>query len=167
MSPGDTTNPQIGQVCRTEAKYVLARKCLADWRPRVDRPINDTMATNVLVVDDEASDREFLRLWLEGWGYTVRLAGSATEALGAMLIEPAPIILCDIRMPTHDGLWFVDEVRAKWPRTAIVMATAVDDPQTVLRAQRAGVVDYVTKPLDATLLRQALSRANDAVMGRR
>ena len=124
------------------------------------------MATNVLVVDDEASDREFLRLWHEDWGYRVTLAGSATEAMGAMLIEPASIVLCDIRMPTHDGLWFVDEVRAKWPRTAIVMATAVDDPQTVLKAQRAGVVDYVTKPLDWNLLRQALSRATEAIMGR-
>jgi CheY-like chemotaxis protein len=124
------------------------------------------MPGKVLVVDDEPSQREFLRLWLEDWGYTVAVAGSAAEALGAMLIEPAPIILCDIRMPGHDGLWLVDRVRAKWPRTAIVMATAVDDLETVLKALRAGVVDYVTKPLDWNLLRLALSRANDAIVGK-
>ena len=123
------------------------------------------MATSVLIVDDEPEDREFLRLWLEDWGYTVTLACSATEALGAMLIEPAAIILCDIRMPGHDGLWLVERVRRKWPRTAIVMATGVNDLQTVMRTHRAGVVDYVTKPLDCELLRQALSRANEAVMG--
>jgi two-component system response regulator HydG len=121
------------------------------------------MATTVLVVDDEPSDREFLRLWLENWGYTVKQAGSATEALGAMLIEPAAIILCDVRMPEHDGLWLVEWVRAKWPRTAIVMATGVDDMQTVTKAQRAGVVDYVTKPFQWDLLRQALSRASEAI----
>jgi YesN/AraC family two-component response regulator len=83
-----------------------------------------------------------------------------------MLIEPASIILCDVRMPGHDGLWLVDRVRAKWPRTAIVMATAVDDLETVLKALRAGVVDYVTKPLDWNLLRLALSRATDAIAGK-
>jgi DNA-binding NtrC family response regulator len=121
------------------------------------------MATNVLVVDDEPDEREFLRHWLKDWGYTVRLAGSATEALGAMLIEPAAIILCDIKMPEHDGLWLVEQVRAKWPRTAIVMATGVDDLQTVMRARRAGAIDYLTKPFQWELLRQALSRANDAM----
>jgi FixJ family two-component response regulator len=74
-----------------------------------------------------------------------------------MLIEPAAIILCDIRMPEHDGLWLVERVREKWPRTAIVMATGVDDLQTVMRAQRAGVIDYVTKPFQWELLRQALA----------
>jgi DNA-binding NtrC family response regulator len=121
------------------------------------------MGTTVLVVDDEPSDREFLRLWLEGGGYTVKQAASATEALGAMLIEPASIILCDVRMPGHDGLWLVEWVRAKWPGTAIVMATGVDDLQTVMKAQRAGVIDYVTKPFNWDLLRQALRRANDAI----
>ena len=121
------------------------------------------MAVTVLVVDDDPSAREFLRHWLEGWGYTVAVAGSATEALGAMLIEPAPIMLCDIRMPGHDGLWLVEQVRASWPSTAIVMATGVDDLQTVIKAQRSGVIDYVTKPFQWELLRQALSRANEAI----
>jgi CheY-like chemotaxis protein len=121
------------------------------------------MATSVLVVDDEPADREFLRLWLEQWGYSVTQAGSATEALGAMLLKPASIILCDIRMPEHDGLWFVEWVREKWPRTAIVMATGVDDMETVLKARRAGAVDYVTKPFERELLRQALRRADESI----
>lgn len=124
------------------------------------------MATKVLIVDDEASDREFLQLWLEDWGYAVTVAGSAAEALGAMLIQPAAIVVCDIRMPRYDGFWLVERVRAKWPRTMIVMATAVDDLETVLKAKRAGVLDYLTKPLNRELLRQTLSRANDEIMSR-
>jgi CheY-like chemotaxis protein len=120
------------------------------------------MATSVLVVDDERDDREFLQLWLEQWGYSVTQAGSAKEALGAMLVDPARIILCDILMPEYDGLWLVDRVRKKWPRTAVVMATAVSDPQTVLKAKKAGAVDYVTKPFQQDILRQALRRADDA-----
>jgi CheY-like chemotaxis protein len=103
-----------------------------------------------------------LQLWLEQWGYSVTQAGSAKEALGAMLVDPARIILCDILMPEYDGLWLVDRVRKKWPRTAVVMATAVNDPETVLKAKKAGAVDYVTKPFQQEILRQALRRADDA-----
>lgn len=121
------------------------------------------MATTVLVVDDERSVRDFLGHWLEGWGYDVVQAASATDALQAMLLKPAPIILCDIRMPGQDGLWLVDRVRATWPTTAIIMATGVDDLQTVMKTQRAGVIDYVTKPFGWELLRQALKRAEAAL----
>lgn len=117
------------------------------------------MATTVLVVDDEPSVRELLRRWLEGWGYAVKLAGNATDALELMLTEPASIILVDIKMPGHDGFWLVERVRAKWPRTAIIMATAADDLDLVLKSKRAGAVDYVLKPFGRELLWQALSRA--------
>ena len=42
----------------------------------------------------------------------------------------------------------------------------VDDLETVLKAKRAGVLDYLTKPLNRELLRQTLSRANDEIMSR-
>jgi CheY-like chemotaxis protein len=121
------------------------------------------MATTVLVVDDEPSVRELLRRWLEGWGYAVTLAGNATDALEVMRAEPASIILVDIKMPGHDGFWLVEHVRAKWPRTAIIMATAADDLDLVLKSKRAGVIDYVLKPFGRELLRQALNRANAAL----
>lgn len=104
----------------------------------------------VLVVDDEPSVREFLTRWLQGWGYAVKQAGSATEALEVMLTEPASIMLCDIKMPGHDGLWLVERVRAKSLRTAIIMATCVDDLDVVMKSQQAGVVDYVTSHSDAS-----------------
>lgn len=121
------------------------------------------MATTVLVVDDEPSVRELLRRWLEGVGYAVKLAGNATDALELMLAEPASIILVDIKMPGHDGFWLVEHVRAKWPRTAIIMATAADDLDLVLKRKRVGAVDYLLKPFGRELLRQALNRATAAL----
>lgn len=61
-------------------------------------------------------------------------------ALRVMLIEPAPIMVCDIKMPGRDGIWLVERVHEKWPQTAIIMATAVDDLQTVMKSQRAGAI---------------------------
>jgi DNA-binding NtrC family response regulator len=114
----------------------------------------------VLVVDDEPSAREFLRRWLEMWGYVVQDAGSAAQAVETMFTAPASIILCDIRMPGRDGLWLAQRVREQWPQTAIIMATAIDDIETVLKSQKLGVIDYVTKPFGRELLRQALNRAH-------
>ena len=121
------------------------------------------MTSTILVVDDESLVRELLRRWLEGWGYAVKLAGNATDALELMLTEPASIILVDIKMPGHDGFWLVEHVRAKWPRTAIIMATAADDLDLVLKSKRAGVIDYVLKPFGRELLRQALDRAHASI----
>jgi CheY-like chemotaxis protein len=113
----------------------------------------------VLVVDDEPPVREFLRRWLEGWGYAVKEAGSAPAALEVMLAEPASIMLCDIKMPGQDGLWLAERVREKWPQTAVIMATALDDIPTVLKSRQLGAIDYVLKPFGREMLRQALNRA--------
>jgi len=116
-----------------------------------------------LVVDDEPPVREFLTRWLQDWGYAVKQAASASEALEVMLVEPASIMLCDIRMPGHDGLWLAEQVRARWPQTAVIMATAVTDMPTVLKSRHLGAVDYVTKPFGREMLRQAIRRATATV----
>lgn len=113
----------------------------------------------VLIVDDEAPIRRLLARWLEGWGYAVKEAGNAPEALDAMLAEPASIVLCDIKMPEHDGLWLVERLRARWPTTAIIMATSVQNVQTVIKTRQEGVVDYITKPFGREAVLQALRRA--------
>jgi DNA-binding NtrC family response regulator len=117
----------------------------------------------VLVVDDEASVRLLLRRWLECWGCRVREASSAIEAVEMMNVEPASVIFSDVRMPGPNGLWLVEVVRAKWPETAIIMATGADDIEMVLDCKRAGAVDYVLKPFGRDLLQQALRRAENAI----
>ena len=117
----------------------------------------------VLVVDDEQAIRQLLTRWLESWGYAVKQAGGANQALEVMSQEPASIMLCDVKMPEHDGLWLIEQVRARWPKTAVIMATSVDDFQTVMRSRQDGAVDYVTKPFGRELLLQALRRASEAL----
>lgn len=117
----------------------------------------------ILVVDDEPAVRRLLTRWLEGWGCQVKQAGTATEALALMETEAASIMLCDVKMPDRDGLWLVEQVRPRWPKTAVVMATGVDDFQTVTRSRRDGAVDYLTKPFGRELVRQALRRASAAL----
>jgi DNA-binding response OmpR family regulator len=116
--------------------------------------------TRVLVVDDEPPIRELLTRWLAKWGYRTESAATAATAIDIMSVAPADILLCDVRMPGHDGLWLAECVRARWPDTAIIMATALDDVQTVLQSHRLGAVDYVRKPFAPAVLRQAVDGAS-------
>lgn len=119
----------------------------------------------VLVVDDEDSIRRLLTRWLEGWGYQSKQASSANDALELMTAEPAAIILCDVMMPVHDGIWLAEQVRSRWPDTAVIMASSAQDMETVMRMRKQGAVDYVTKPFGREMLRQALQRASEKIKG--
>ena len=113
----------------------------------------------VLVVDDEEAIRRLLTRWLAGWGYEAKEAAGADAAIDMMATEPADIMLCDVMMPIHDGIWLAEQVRDRWPQTAVIMASSAQDMETVMRMRKQGVVDYVTKPFGREMLRQALLRA--------
>lgn len=120
----------------------------------------------VLVVDDEPSILLLLTRWLAQWGYGTESAATADIAMDLMAAAPADILLCDVRMPDHDGLWLAESVQTRWPDTAIIMATGLDDVQTVLQSRRLGAVDYVLKPFASAVLRQAVDRASGRVQFR-
>jgi putative two-component system response regulator len=113
----------------------------------------------VLVVDDEAAVRDLLVRWLRARGYRVQTAGDAEEGLARMSEEPAAVVLCDIRLPGHDGLWLLDRLRERFPETAVVMATGVSDVGPAVFSLRRGVVDYLTKPFSSDQVAQAVRRA--------
>ena len=117
----------------------------------------------VLVVDDEEAIRRLLTRWLSGWGYESKEAVNAEAAIEIMTVEPADIMLCDVMMPVHDGVWLAEQVSGRWPRTAVIMASSAQDMETVMRMRKQGAVDYVTKPFGREMLRQALQRASHRV----
>ena len=118
----------------------------------------DLRGPSVLVVDDEPVVRSFLQRCLEDWGYPVQQAVSAAEALEFMKAQPASVVLCDITMPDHDGLWLTEQLRASWPDTAVIMTTATDDVETIAKSHELGAVDYLTKPIKPEQLLQAVRR---------
>ena len=119
-----------------------------------------TDRSKVLIVDDEPPIRAILARWLTKWGYSVKDVGSAVGALEAMAAEPMDIVVCDIGMPEHDGLWLAEQIHARWPEAAIIMGTGRDDSPTVLTSRKLGAAAYVTKPFDPHLLRQAVDHAS-------
>ena len=73
-----------------------------------------------MVVDDDDGVRKVLARWVADLGYTVKAADNADTALEIMREFPIDVALCDVRMPGHDGIWLLDQVRRHYPEIAVV-----------------------------------------------
>src|SRR5215510_11503958 len=111
----------------------------------------------VLVVDDDDGVRRVLSRWAADMGYTVHAAEDADSALDMMREHQVDVALVDVRMPGHDGIWLIDQMRRLFPETAVVLATGLleMDPMVTLRP---GVAGYVVKPFNREDLNQVIKR---------
>lgn len=110
------------------------------------------MPAKILVVDDDESIRELLRLHLSGAGYEVDVAADAISA-GYMVLRRAPdLIITDIAMPHMDGFEFVAALKAdkSLPDIPVVFLTSIEDGDH--RGKELGAVGYITKPVRADRL---------------
>jgi two-component system response regulator AtoC len=113
----------------------------------------------VLVVDDDETSREYLAALLDALGFVVEGAAGGRAALERLSRPPAPdVVILDVIMPELDGVETLRRYRAGGGKAAVVMCSALDEADTVVRAMRAGASDYVTKPFNAEELREILER---------
>jgi two-component system chemotaxis response regulator CheY len=105
------------------------------------------MAASILVVDDDESIRDLLRLHLSAAGYEVRVAADAISAGYMVLRSPPDLIITDINMPHMDGFEFIAALKSdkSLPRIPVIFLTTVEDGD--LRGKELGAVGYVTKPV--------------------
>ena len=102
----------------------------------------------ILIVDDEVTIRRLLRLKLSKQGYHCEEAGNSDEALDKMRTFSADLIMLDLKMPGKSGMDLLPELKAKYPATAVVMATAVAEADLAIQCIRLGADDYITKPFN-------------------
>jgi DNA-binding NtrC family response regulator len=109
----------------------------------------------VLVVDDEKNQRETLAQILRDQGLQVVTASDAPTALNLLSETSFDLILTDFRMPGGTGIDVAKKALELCPQSATLIMTAYADVQGVIEAMRAGVVDYMLKPLNVdSLLRK-------------
>ena len=107
----------------------------------------------ILVVDDEPSMREMLRIVLRRDGYDVAVAASGTEAIAAIGRERFDLLLSDIRMPDMSGVEVLRAAKEANRGIVAFMMTAFASTDTAVEAMRLGAVDYFTKPFSMDELR--------------
>jgi CheY-like chemotaxis protein len=112
---------------------------------------------DVIFVEDDPSLTEMLRYTLQATGYTFKHYGTGPEALEALLAlktgQRRALVLLDVDLPGLDGFSLHERLRAARPDTfAVVFFTAHAAEAEQLRAYRAGVIDYVTKPINMRIL---------------
>ena len=116
----------------------------------------------ILIVDDEPSMREMLRIVLRRDGYDVVVAGNGAEAIAILEKERVDLLLSDIRMPDVGG---VDVLRAAKNLNRDIIAfmmTAFASTDSAVEAMRLGAVDYFTKPFNMDELRLKVRQQMEA-----
>ena len=123
--------------------------------PRGGPPAARPVAASVLVVDDDAGLREFVRVNLEAEGYSVREASSASEGLAALDEEPPDLILLDVLMPQMDGWEMLRRVQERHGVDAIQVIMYSGTVEEAGKAEERGARAFIGKPFDPTKLLEA------------
>src|SRR5260370_38834077 len=127
------------------------------------------MSGSILGVDDETDVatlfRQHFRREVRQGLYVLHFAYSAEEALDKLEngIEPQLIvILSDINMPGMDGLALLRQIKRRRPDLPVMMVTAYGDEERRRRADEYGAAEFITKPVDFTILKQQLQHLGPA-----
>ena len=108
----------------------------------------------LLVVEDEESNREFLKFVLENAGHAVEAVGDGQAALDAVAARPPELIVLDVMLPELHGYEVCHRVKTnpKTNRIKVIMLTAKAFPADRHQAKDVGANDFIAKPVDPSLL---------------
>jgi sigma-B regulation protein RsbU (phosphoserine phosphatase) len=109
---------------------------------------------SLLVVDDNEANRDMLSRRLQKEGFKVTLANDGREVLQRLRHETYDLVLLDIMMPEVDGYTTLQIIKAdaRIRHIPVIMISALDEMEAVVRCIEAGAEDYLPKPFDPTLL---------------
>jgi len=113
----------------------------------------------ILVVDDELFVRELLLEFLSTEGYEVSLADSGEKAVELTQIQPADLVLVDLKMPGIDGVETLKQMKKIAPDTLAIIMTGYPTIESSIEALRQGAYDYVVKPFKLNDLKSSIEKA--------
>jgi DNA-binding NtrC family response regulator len=117
------------------------------------------MATHVLIVEDDATEREALARLVETWGYEVETAASAEEALATSEESPPAIVITDLVLPEMDGVELLQRFNETGRTPTVLVLTGHGSIDSAVEAMRRGAYDYLTKPVEPARLQVLLEKA--------
>jgi two-component system, NtrC family, nitrogen regulation response regulator NtrX len=119
------------------------------------------MASDILIVDDEADIRELVSGILEDEGYTTRVARDSDDALGAIHARRPSLVFLDIWLQGSrlDGLQVLGSIKTEHPELPVVMISGHGNIETAVAAIKQGAYDFIEKPFKADRLVLVADRA--------
>jgi|GEM_PF-3503310 len=102
----------------------------------------------LLIVDDEPTNLQFIKKVLEQEDYQLAFAKDGAEALDRLAAQSFDVILLDLEMPIVDGFSVLKTLREKrlLDRTKVIIISALDDEESIIKGFSLGALDYVPKP---------------------
>lgn len=114
----------------------------------------------ILVIDDDSIVCEIAESILADFGWSVTHAYSPEEALARMAANSCPIVICDVHLPGDSGQ-LLQELRTGFPQSQIIMITGDPSVLSMRQAMKAGVYDYLLKPVQRDELLRVTEMALD------
>ncbi|MEE4241415.1 MAG: sigma-54 dependent transcriptional regulator [Desulfopila sp.] len=115
--------------------------------------------TNILIVDDEQSMRDFLKILLRKEGYGVDTGINADNALQKLQNDTFDLVISDIRMPGMSGLDLLGKIKESYPDLPVIMITAFASPDDAVSAMKSGAFDYISKPFNVDEIKSVIESA--------
>jgi len=112
----------------------------------------------ILIIDDEAPQRDSLKGFLEHIHHEVWAADQAADGLSLLERQAMDVVITDYRMPGADGVYVVEQARLRNPLVAVILVTAYGEIDLAVKAMKAGAHDFLTKPIDLEQLELILER---------
>jgi two-component system response regulator PilR (NtrC family) len=114
---------------------------------------------SALIIDDERDIRELLTITLGRMGLKVDTASDVAEARQRLAESRYALCFTDMRLPDGSGQEIVELIASKYPETPVAMITAYGNVDAAVNALKAGAFDFVSKPVDISMLRRLVQTA--------
>ena len=100
----------------------------------------------ILVVDDDAIVTVSCKRILESEGFEVVCVPSADEALGTLRRQDFDLLLIDVKMPKHDGLFLIREIKKDLHQIPMIVMSGYPTPETIADVMKSGATLFIPKP---------------------
>ncbi|AXT56989.1 sigma-54-dependent Fis family transcriptional regulator [Aquimarina sp. AD1] len=115
--------------------------------------------SKLLIVEDDVAFCTMLKTFLQKKGYDVSTSFSGSEAVLQIQEHTFDVVLTDVRLPDRDGITLLEDIRAKNPKTQVVVMTGYAEINMAVSAIKQGAFDYVSKPFNPDKILQIIENA--------
>ena len=121
------------------------------------RQMNFNRSVNILLIDDDLITHVMLQHILAGENYSLTSAYTGQEGIDYLKETEYDLCLLDMEMPGMNGFEVLEWIRGNVRRLKVIFLTGDKDIETIRKSERLGAIDYITKPINETILKESVN----------